>query len=78
MAKKSPQHSIPKSAKTVAWIKPNNKLSRAHSIAREKGSDSGLACGTSLPTFEGAELQFDHDEADPCRVCAKRTEGGDQ
>ena len=78
MASKKTAHSIPKSAKTVAWIKPNKKLSRAHTIAREKGSEPSLACGTSLPTFEGAELQFDVKDADPCRVCAKRAEGGDQ
>jgi hypothetical protein len=65
---------VPKTAQTVAWIKPNKKLSRAHSIVRGKGSEVTLTCGSALPSFDGAELLFDHKEAEPCRMCAKRAE----
>ena len=76
MATKTAAKPIPKTAKTVAWVKPNGKLSRAHQIVRGKGSEVTLACGSSLPSFEGAELQFDHRQADPCRMCTKRSEAG--
>jgi hypothetical protein len=66
---------VPKTAKTIAWIKPNKKLSRAHLIVGGKGSDVTLTCGSALPSFDGAELLFDHKDADPCRMCAKRAEG---
>jgi len=75
MATKTATQPVPKTAKTVAWMKPNGKLSRAHSIVRGKGSEVTLTCGSSLPNFDGAELLFDHKEADPCRMCAKRSEG---
>jgi hypothetical protein len=74
MATKTTMQPVPKTALTVAWIKPNGKLSRAHSIVRGKGSEITLTCGSSLPKFDGAELLFDHKEADPCRMCAKRSE----
>jgi hypothetical protein len=75
MSTKTAAKPIPKTASTVAWIKPNGKLSRAHSIIRGKGSELTLTCGSSLPSFDGAELLFDHQEAEPCRMCAKRAEG---
>jgi len=75
MATKPAAKPIPKAAKTVAWVKPNKKLSRAHQIVRGTGSEVTLMCGSALPSFEGAELQFDHKEAEPCRMCAKRAEG---
>ena len=75
MATKTAAKPIPKTAKTVAWVKPNKKLSRAHTIVRGKGSDVTLTCGSSLPTLDGAELMFDVKEAEPCRMCAKRAEG---
>jgi hypothetical protein len=66
---------VPKTAKTVACVKPKKKLSRAHRIVRGKGSDLTLMCGSSFPSFDGAALQFDHKQAEPCRMCAKRGEG---
>jgi hypothetical protein len=75
MATKSSVKPIPKTAKTVSWTKPNKKLSRAHSIVRGKGSEVTLTCGSALPTFDGAELQFDAKKAEACRMCAKRAEG---
>jgi hypothetical protein len=75
MATRSAAKPVPKAAKTVAWIKPNGKLSRAHTIVRGKSSEVSLTCGSALPTFDGAELLFDHKEADACRMCAKRGEG---
>ena len=76
MATKTAAKPVPKTAKTVAWVKPNGKLSRAHTIVRGKGSTVTLMCGSSLPAFDGAEWLFDHKEADPCRMCAKRARGG--
>lgn len=75
MATKTAAKPVPKTIKTVAWIKPNKKLSRAHSIVRGKGSEVTLVCGSSLPSFDGVELLFDRKEAEPCRMCAKRAEG---
>jgi len=75
MATKIAAKPVPKTAKTIAWIKPNKKLSRAHSIVHGKGSEIILTCGSSLPSFDGAELLFDHKEAESCRMCAKRSEG---
>ena len=75
MATKPAAKPVPKTAKTIAWIKPNGKLSRAHSIVRGKGSEISFTCGSALPSFDGAELLFDHKEAEPCRMCAKRAEG---
>lgn len=75
MATKPAAKPIPKTAKTIAWIKPNKKLSRAHTIVRGKGSEVTLTCGSALPSFDGAELLFDNNDADPCRMCAKRSEG---
>ena len=72
MATKPSAKPIPKTANTISWVKPNGKLSRAHTIVRGKGSEIALTCGSSLPTFDGAELQFDHKDAEPCRMCAKR------
>lgn len=76
MTTKTAAKSIPKTAKTVAWIKPNKKLSRAHSIVRGKGSEITLACGSPLPSFDGAELVFNQKETTACRMCEKRSEGG--
>ena len=76
MSAKTTTKPIPKTAQTIAWIKPNKKLSRAHTIVRGKGSEITLMCGSSLPKFDGAELLFDHAEAEPCRMCAKRSENG--
>ena len=73
MTTKTATKPIPKSARTVAWIKPNKKHSRAHNIIRGKGSEIALACGSSLPSFDGVELLFDRKEAEPCRMCAKRS-----
>ena len=75
MATKTAAKPIPKTAKTISWIKPNGKLGRAHSIVRGKGSEITLTCGSALPSFDGAELILDHKEADACRMCAKRAEG---
>ncbi len=75
MATKPAAKPIPKTARTISWIKPNGKLSRAHSIVRGKGSEVALMCGSALPSFNGAELQLGHKEAEPCRMCAKRAEG---
>jgi len=75
MATKTTTQPVPKTAKTVAWVKPNNRLSRAHQIVRGKGSEVTLTCGISLPKFDGAELLLDQKEADACRMCAKRSEG---
>ena len=75
MATKTAAKPVPKTATTVAWIKPNKKLSRAHTIVRGKGSEITFTCGSSLPSFDGATLLFDHKEADPCLICAKRSEG---
>ena len=75
MTTKTAAKPIPKTAKTVAWIKRNNELSRAHTIVRGKGSEITLTCGSSLPACDGAELLFDSKEAEPCRMCAKRAEG---
>lgn len=76
MATKPAAKPVPKTAKTIAWIKPNKKVSRAHSIVRGKESEVTLTCGSKLPSFDGAELLFDHKEAEPCRMCGKRAEGG--
>ena len=78
MTTKTATRPISKSARTVAWIKPNKKLSRVHSIVRGKGSDIALACGSSLPSFDGVELLFDHMDAEPCRMCVKRSAAGDK
>ena len=59
MATKTAAKPIPKTAKTVSWIKPNKKLSRSHSVVRGQGSEVTLTCGSSLPSFDGAELLFD-------------------
>lgn len=75
MSAKTTTKPIPKTARTVAWVKPNKKLARAHTIVGGKGADVTLTCGSSLPSFDGAELLFDHKEAEPCRMCAKRSEG---
>jgi hypothetical protein len=75
MTTKSAATPIPNTAKAVAWVKPNRKLSRAHQVVRGKGSEVTLMCGSALPSFDGAELAFDHNEAEPCRMCAKRAEG---
>ena len=75
MATKTTTQPVPKTAKTVAWVKPNKRLSRAHQIVRGKGSEVTLTCGSSLPTVDSVELQFDHKEAEPSRMCARRTEG---
>ena len=74
MATKTTTQPVPKTAKTVAWVKPNKRLSRAHQIVRGKGSEVTLTCGISLPKFDGAEVQHDQKEADACRMCAKRSE----
>jgi hypothetical protein len=76
MSAKTTTKPFPKSARTVAWIKPNKKLSRGHTIVRGKGSEITLTCGSTLPSFDGAELLFDQKEAEPCRMCAKRSENG--
>lgn len=78
MTTKTATKPIPKSARTVAWIKPNKKLSRVHSIVRGKGSEITLTCGSSLPSFDGVELLFDHKDAEPCRMCEKRSAGGNK
>ena len=78
MTTKTASKPIPKSARTIAWIKPNKKLSRAHSIVRGKGSEITFACGSPLPSFDGVELLFNDKSATACNLCEKRAEGVDQ